>query len=303
MTSKILIDTDPGFDDSIALLLALSSCENRVFGAVSVFGNHYSRLTYSNLSYVVEIAKSLGGDNPLIAKGVDRPLIKKYSPFYKIHGKVGLGASQLEYTKHKTIVDFENVYKNFLNKNIPNKKILMLGPLTNLAKYLEKYPEMINKLPETVVMGGSFFTKGNYSESIEANFGHDPEAVSAVWGSAIKNVVIVPLDVTEKFVFDPAELINIKSKKLKNFIKISGETYFSYYKNNKNEPKVPIHDALAYIYTQKPEYFEVSYVGTRIKKDGQIVLDKDSSRKCFVVCSFNKSKVYNYFFKHMNFYT
>lgn len=303
MASRILIDTDPGFDDSLALFLALSSNKNSVEAITSVYGNSSLEVTHNNVVGILNFAKSIGSiANPDSGKGSEKPLKKHFIPYFKIHGKSGLGNHILTQSQNTPTVSFNTIYKKFFLSNKNNGKILMLGPLTNLARFIKANSFIQDQNLEVVIMGGCFFTKGNYSDSVEANFGYDPEAARTVIESSIKNITLIPLDLTEKFVLFQGDLAKVRSPRLAKFLQIASSDYFSFYKKGLKSSFAPIHDALAYLYTLRPDLFKTTKTPVRIDSQGKSIIDSYSDKYVSIAYSARIKDLYNVFLKELNSY-
>ena len=196
MPRKLVIDTDPGVDDAMAILMALASPELHVLGLTTIFGNASTDTTTQNALRLVEIGGN--GEVP-VARGADTPLTTPYlGPVPQVHGHNGLGDAPLPIPTHQPI---EGPAADFLWRQVsayPNDvTLLALGPLTNLALALQKYPELATLVEEVVVMGGNALVPGNATPVAEANINNDPEAADLVFG-ADWSVTMVGLDVTHQ---------------------------------------------------------------------------------------------------------
>ncbi|MEM0900837.1 MAG: nucleoside hydrolase [Pseudomonadota bacterium] len=193
---KIIIDTDPGQDDAIAILLALASDALDVLGIVSVAGNVPLDLTTKNALKIVELSGRL--DTPVYV-GCEQPLLRDLITAEYVHGKTGLDGPDLPEptlpTQPQHGVDF---ILQTLAENEPNTITLCtLGPLTNIAVALTKAPEIVRRAKRIVMMGGGFFEGGNVTPAAEFNIYVDPHAAEAVFRSGIP-ITMVPLDCTHK---------------------------------------------------------------------------------------------------------
>jgi purine nucleosidase len=196
-TRKIIIDTDPGQDDAVAILLALASPEDvEVLGITAVAGNVPLNLTQKNARIVCELA---GKPDTKVFAGCDAPLARKLVTAEHVHGKTGLDGPVLaEPTmdlQPQHAVDF---IIDTLQREPPGSVTLCpLGPLTNIATALQKAPEIAPRIQEIVLMGGAYFEVGNITPAAEFNIYVDSEAADIVFKSGIPTTVM-PLDVTHK---------------------------------------------------------------------------------------------------------
>ena len=197
MTRKIIIDTDPGQDDAVAILLALaSSDEIDVLGVVSVAGNVPLWRTTENACKIVELAGKIGV--PVFA-GCARPMRRQPVTAEHVHGETGLNGIDLpspsvpQQAQHGVDFIIETVLAH-ADKEIT---LCTLGPLTNVAMALIKAPEIAFKIREIVSMGGAYFEVGNITPAAEFNIYVDPEAAAVVLESGVP-VTLLPLDVTHQ---------------------------------------------------------------------------------------------------------
>lgn len=196
MTRKIIIDTDPGQDDALAILLAFSSPELDVLGITAVAGNVPLALTELNARKICELA---GRPDAKVFAGADRPLLRALITAEHVHGKTGLDGPDLPVptmplqTQHA--VDF--IIETLRREEPGSVTLCALGPLTNVAQVLIRAPELAPRIREIVLMGGGFFEGGNITPTAEFNIHVDPHAAQIVLQSGVP-VTILPLDVTHK---------------------------------------------------------------------------------------------------------
>jgi purine nucleosidase len=195
MPRKIIIDTDPGQDDAVAILLALASPELEVLGVTAVAGNVPLSLTALNARKVVELS---GRAVPVMA-GRDRPLARPLVTAEHVHGKTGLDGADLPEPAlpldGRDAVDF---LVDTLRAEPPGSVTLCpLGPLSNIGAALRQAPDIAARIERIVLMGGAYFEVGNITPAAEFNVYVDPEAAAAVLACGAP-VTIVPLDCTHK---------------------------------------------------------------------------------------------------------
>ncbi len=210
MPQKIIIDTDPGQDDAVALLLALASDELEVIAVVTVAGNVDLAKTTTNAAKVLELAGR--ADIPLYAGG-DRPLgQRELVTAEHVHGPTGLDGPDLP-EPQIAVQDTHGVdfLVESLRANDPGTITLCtLGPLTNVAAALNKAPDIASRIKELVVMGGAYFEVGNITPAAEFNVFVDPEAADIVLRSDIP-VTLLSLDVTHRVLTTPERLARIRA--------------------------------------------------------------------------------------------
>ncbi len=200
----IVIDTDPGQDDAVALLLALASPELAVLGITAVAGNVPLRLTESNARRICELA---GRSDTKVFAGCARPLVRTLTTAESVHGRTGLDGCDLpEPTmplQSSHAVDW--MVETLMAAGDGEVTLCTLGPLTNVAMAMVKEPRIRSKIGEIVMMGGGFFEGGNVTPAAEFNIFVDPHAAHVVFTSGCK-LTLMPLDVTHKALTTPARL-------------------------------------------------------------------------------------------------
>lgn len=193
----VIIDTDPGVDDALALMLAFSSPELVVEGVTTVAGNVSQEKTHRNALKMLEF---LGvGDTP-VARGAEKPLLREARGAEEFHGETGLGDAALPEPRLRS--DERSAVELILEKCEElgeGLTIVAIGPLTNIASAIIAEPRMVGGVAGLVIMGGAFnvtpYGHGNVTPAAEFNIWHDPEAAKIVFNSGIP-LTAVGLDVT-----------------------------------------------------------------------------------------------------------
>ena len=194
---KIIIDTDPGQDDAVAILLAFACPEELdVLGITAVAGNVPLALTEKNARIICELAGKT--DVPVFA-GCDTPLKRKLVTAEHVHGKTGLDGPPLAEPRMPLqdahAVDF--IIETLRREPSGTVTLVPIGPLTNIATAFERAPDIVERVQEIVIMGGAYFEVGNITPAAEFNIYVDPEAADIVFKSGAP-LVVMPLDVTHK---------------------------------------------------------------------------------------------------------
>ncbi|MFI0395273.1 nucleoside hydrolase [Paracoccus jiaweipingae] len=196
MTRKIIIDTDPGQDDAIAILLALASPELQLLGLTTVAGNVPLPLTTRNARVICELAGRT--DIPVFA-GCDRPLRRDLVTAEHVHGKSGLDGFDLPDPAMPVqpvhAVDF--IIDTLRRHDSGTVTLVPIGPLTNIATAFRKAPDIIPRVAGIVLMGGAYFEVGNITPAAEFNIYVDPEAAAEIFASGVR-LTVMPLDVTHR---------------------------------------------------------------------------------------------------------
>ena len=188
MKNKYFIDTDTASDDAVALLMALEWEDVEVLGISIVSGNMSVEQGSINARYTVELCKK----NVPVYVGANKPLVKKREHADWFNGPDGMG--NMNYPApmlQETDGDFIDVLNNHINENPDEITLVTLGPLTNVANFIKKYPESFLKLKNIVIMGGASNTVGNVTPAAEYNIWCDPEAADIVFKSKHHDISMV----------------------------------------------------------------------------------------------------------------
>ena len=248
----LVICTDPGIDDFIALSMVLSRPEFDVLGMVALSGNVGLDVTVNNALLACEY--NARADIPVLA-GSAKPLARPARSASNIHGKSGLGASLELYAKgtpsDKNGADF---IIEMARKYTGKLEILSLGPLTDVALALEKAPEIAKAIACITIMGGGVHA-GNATRYAEFNIVADPEAASVVFSSGVKTVMI-GLDATNCCLQPRADIELLRADTaLGQLVPAMLTDYSDVYKQVHNLDGMIIHDAISAVYLWKPELF------------------------------------------------
>ncbi|CEG25722.1 ribonucleoside hydrolase RihC [Bacillus sp. B-jedd] len=264
MTKRpIIIDTDPGIDDAVAIAAALYSDELDVRLITTVGGNVGIENVTKN---ALKLLKFFGKNIP-VAKGADRPLIRAAIDASNVHGETGMGGYEFEEPTGDLLLK-ENAVNAMYNTIISSKEpitIVPIGPLTNIALLLKVYPEVKKNIAEIVLMGGSI-SRGNAGVMAEFNIFADPEAAKIVFKSELP-IVMVGLDVGLKALVYPED-----SEKLKNMNKTGNMLYhlFSNYRGGSMKTGLKMYDSCAIAYLLKPEMYEVAETFVDVEVNGSL---------------------------------
>ena len=243
---KVIIDCDPGIDDSLAILLAINSPELEVLGLTITSGNVPAQLGAKNALKALQMCQRL--DIPVYI-GEELPLERELVTAQDTHGEDGVGENFYEDVDAKILyggVDFIiDTLKN--NKDV---SIIALGPLTNIAKALMKDKKAFDNLDEFVSMGGAFRIHGNCSPVAEFNYWVDPHGADYVYKNLPKKIHMVGLDVTRKIVLTPniIEFINRLDKDMAKYITEITRFYIDFHWEQEGIIGCVINDPLAVAY-------------------------------------------------------
>jgi len=203
----ILIDTDPGVDDAMAILMALASPELDVVGLTTIFGNAATDVTTRNAFSLLETA---GRTDIPVAVGRSNPIATDYlGPVPQVHGADGLGNASLHAPQEQPVeADAATFIHDTVAASPGEVTVLTLGPVTNLADAITRFPDVVDLVDRVVVMGGNALVPGNATPTAEANINNDPEAADLVFGAGW-DITMVGLDVTQQVTLSGAAIERI----------------------------------------------------------------------------------------------
>jgi len=248
---KLIIDTDPGIDDAIAIAIALFSDELDVKLITTVAGNVSLDLVTENTLKIL----TFFGKNIPVAKGAKEPLLVKFDDAKDVHGASGMDGYDFGEPNRSNLLDEHAVNamrRSILESDTP-VTIAAIGPLTNIALLLKMYPEVKENIDEIVFMGGSL-TRGNKTVMGEFNIATDPEAAKIVFTSGVK-LVMAGLDMGLK------ALVYLEdSEKIKTFGKTGDMMYslFQKYRGGSFKTGLKMYDSCAISYLLCPEMYEIT---------------------------------------------
>jgi len=270
---KIIIDTDPGQDDAVAILLALASpVEIDVLGVVAVAGNVPLPLTEKNTRIICELAGR--PDIPVFA-GCDAPMARKLVTAEHVHGKTGLDGPQLpEPTMPLQAQNGVDYIIETLRTEPPSTVTLVpIGPLTNIGVAFKRAPDIIERVQEIVLMGGAYFEVGNITPSAEFNIYVDPEAADIVFNSGA-TITVMPLDVTHKALTSAKWIADIKALDTDVGRMVASWTdFFERFDIEKyGSQGAPLHDPCTIAYLINSDLFQGRHINVAIETHSDLTL-------------------------------
>ena len=280
MPESILIDTDPGIDDAMAILFALKAPELDVLALTTVFGNHFVEITTRNALRLLELA---GRNDIPVARGAGSPLVREYKdPPMFVHGADGLGDAGL--TGEPETEAAHTRAAQFIVEAVMSRPgeitLVPIGPLTNLAMALKLEPRIVKTAKRVVLMGGTAFAPGNVSPVAEANIWNDPDAAAIVFGAGWE-VVMVGLDVTTKIHMTRAyvDALGATGAPYAELVARIVPHYQAFHLHAyQNDGTLHTHDPAAIAYLIRPELFQMAQYRVRVDTSGfgtgQIVVDR-----------------------------
>jgi len=271
-TRKIIIDTDPGQDDAVAILLALASPELEILGITAVAGNVPLALTVKNARMICELA---GRTDVKIFAGAVRPMVRELVTAENVHGKTGLDGPTLPEptmpVQDRHAVDF--LVDTLMAEKPGSVTICALGPLTNVALALVREPKIASRICEIVLMGGGLFEGGNVTPAAEFNIYVDPHAADVVLRAGIPTVVI-PLDCTHKALTTAKRVDAFRklgTKPAKAVVEML-EFFERYDEHKYGTDGGPLHDPCVIAYLLQPGLFGGRYINVAVETSSELTL-------------------------------
>ncbi|AFO87140.1 nucleoside hydrolase [Phaeobacter inhibens] len=270
---KIIIDTDPGQDDAVAILLALASPQEiDLLGITCVAGNVPLALTQTNARRVCEVA---GRPDVAVHAGCDAPLQRPLITAEHVHGKTGLDGPELwDPTMPLAAAHGVDFIIDTLRREAPGTVTLCpLGPLTNIAAAFQKAPDIVDRVQEIVLMGGAYFEVGNITPAAEFNIYVDPEAAAAVLTSGVP-VTMMPLDVTHKALATRARVEKIRAldTKVARFTAEMLDFFERFDVEKYGSEGGPLHDPCVIAYLIRPELFSGRKINVVVETTSELTL-------------------------------
>lgn len=259
--TPIILDTDPGIDDAVAIAAALFAPQLDVKLITTVAGNVSVEKTTRNALQLMHFWQK---DIP-VAQGAATPLVRKLRDAAYVHGESGMeGYAFVEHSRKPLEVPaFEAIYQ-CLNSSDEPVTLVTIGPLTNIALLLTQYPQSKNKIKRLVMMGGSA-GRGNFTPNAEFNIAIDPEAAARVFDSGL-DIVMCGLDVTNQAMLSPDYLqrlpqLNQTGKML--------HALFSHYRSGSMATGLRMHDLCAIAWLVKPDLFRMQPCFVAVETHGE----------------------------------
>jgi inosine-uridine nucleoside N-ribohydrolase len=250
LAERIVIDCDPGHDDAIAILLALASPEVELLGVTTVAGNQTLEKTTANAIRVLDFA---GRDDVPVAAGADRPLVRERHVAAHVHGETGLDGPHLPPPQREPLDEHA---VEFLARTVHGATLVPIGPLTNVALLLARYPEV---RPARIVLMGGSIGLGNITPAAEFNIWEDPEAAARVFASGL-DLTMIGLDVTHQALLysEDAERLR-ESGRTGRLVAELYDFFHRYHERTYGFGGSPIHDALALAQVFRPELVKTEH--------------------------------------------
>lgn len=266
MSHKIILDTDPGIDDAMAIFFAFQHPEIDVLGLTTVFGNVPVDMAAKNAITLCDLAKQ----SIPVCKGVARPWVGPESTYaHFVHGDDGFG--NIDYPAAKGEPDPRSSAQFIVDmaRQYPGEITLVaIGPLGNLALALRLEPDLPKLIKGVSIMGGAAFVGGNVTPVAEANIWNDAYAAEIVF-AADWELTMFGLDVTYACPFSPDFLTQLKSvnPSLGGFVHDAAQFYTKFYSQNEEQDVCYFHDAMPLAHLIEPSLFELKTGHARVSTD------------------------------------
>ncbi|SEW46260.1 Inosine-uridine nucleoside N-ribohydrolase [Cognatiyoonia koreensis] len=268
---KMIIDTDPGIDDALAIALAHALPEIELLGLTTVFGNTFVHQSSRNARYILDL---LGADLP-VAEGAALPWgATTYQPSANVHGTEGLG----------DLLDIPQIGQNahesaaaFLVRNAaahPGALVVCaIGPLTNIADAIKLDPHFATNVKQLVIMGGAYDIPGNITPEAEANIFHDIAAANAVFAAGF-DLVMVGLNATHQTLLTADDFAQMaQASAVGQFIDEISHYYLRFYESVGKHDGCAMHDSTAVLACVYPERFTFIETGLFVDEKGATIAD------------------------------
>ncbi len=281
---RVILDTDPGIDDALAIILAMLSPELRVEAITTVSGNVHVDLCTRNVRRILEILKPEKA--PIIARGEENPLaaVETSLGASVVHGRDGLGnldrfaardGAKLYPEPSRYHVSPDNAVDVILSTiaRYPYEVTLIpTGPLTNVASAIIQDAEQMRNLKEIIIMGGAFNVPGNVTAVAEFNVFSDPHAADVVVNSGLP-ITFVGLDVTQQVIMSPQfvrQEIEPLNTRLSRFICHITSFYMDFHREHDGIVGCYLHDPLAIGVAIDPGIVETENLYVQVETQGEI---------------------------------
>lgn len=290
MATPLLIDTDMGVDDAVALTLALRSNAVDLVGVASVEGNVPLAQATANVG---RLLAALGLRNrPPVARGLAQTTAGlEYSAH--VHGSDGMGNLDLPTPETFSPGSYLEMYEQLIDRHGKSLAILAIGPLTNLASLVRLKPELLPRAGPIVIMGGAVWCPGNVTPDAEFNFYRDPQAAATVLSAGL-SVTVVPLDVTRQVQMDESHVAHLSRSQSRTGHLLARMIRFPLEQSvDGGRGTFLVHDALALGVLIWPSLFMRARMGLEVAVSGRQAgrvrptVGKDKGRQIGVVISVN----------------
>jgi len=261
---KLIIDTDPGHDDAMALMLACASENLGILAVTTVCGNSTIENTTRNARYMLDF---IGRNDVPVYSGADKPLIKELRTA-TVHGQSGLEGIDPTNESNLTGDAVERMLE-VIKGNPGEVTLVALGPLTNVAQAIEADPSTMGKLKQIVAMGGAIDVPGNMNRVAEFNVFVDPDAADTVMRFPVPKT-LVPLDACNRIRMQLEDFQAISDTRNRELLLRMVEPYIKNVGDNLGMQGAPMYDPLTIFYLLQPEDCTVTARHVLVETDGKV---------------------------------
>ncbi|KIC42598.1 nucleoside hydrolase [Ruegeria sp. ANG-R] len=264
---KLIVDTDPGIDDAMAIAYAAAAPDIELIGLTTVFGNTHVHQSSRNARFLVD---KLGLSIP-VAEGA--PFARdedSHAPSEHVHGPEGFGdVTEIPQIGENHRLPAAEFLVEMARKHRGELVVCAVGPLTNIADAMRLDPQFAGNLAKLVIMGGAVFCPGNITRHAEANIYHDAKAADEVF-AAPPQTVLVGLDVTLKTLYEVADFEGLaqRSPDMGGFLRDISRFYLKFYQEVGGLEGCGLHDSTAVIACTNEPMFEMVEMGLHVVLDG-----------------------------------
>lgn len=270
---KLIIDTDPGHDDALAILMTILSNQFDVLAITTVAGNATIEKVTRNAQAILDL---IGSHVPVFS-GVDKPLKRKLVTAV-VHGESGMAGFDTTNTDFEITENAPQRLVELVKARPSEITILALGPLSNVARAIQIDSKFTKRVNQLVIMGGAIDVPGNKNRVAEFNFFVDPEAADVVFQSNIPKV-LVPLDVCNEVVLRVEDFQKIKNESLKSILIPMMKHFVTGLTTDEGTTGILIYDALAAYYLFNPNAFTLELMDVVIETQGKYTFGMSVSEK------------------------
>lgn len=270
MARPILIDTDTGVDDALALIYALRCTDANVVAITTVAGNVEVEKCTHNVLTILDLLDI--NPRPPVAQGAAKPLVETLLTAPEVHGDDGLGNTQqgrpiLRATDHDAVQLITKMCRDYGSE----LTIITLGPMTNLARVWQQSPQVLASVERIVAMGGAFWVPGNTGPVAEFNFYVDPQAAHLIFNAGLA-VTVVPLDLTEQLVLYRSDMVERAAQRpgpVTDFVMGVTANYMRYHVQGVGFLGGYLHDPTAVAIAIEPGLAETQRVHVDVEAKGE----------------------------------
>ena len=260
---SVIIDTDPGHDDALAIILLEKSGVADIKAVTTVAGNSTIQNVTNNARYILDL---LGVPTPLFS-GSSKPIKRKLIQAV-VHGKSGLDGAEIK-KREKLTGDAVEKIISIIRENPGKISIVAIGPETNVAKAFIRDPKLPSLIKQVVIMGGAVDVPGNKNRVAEFNIFVDPEAADIVFRAAVKKVLI-PLDVCNDIILRKTDFEKLRKTPLTESVLRMMDKYIYGLSVNEKVRGALMYDPLAAYYLINPSAYELQLMDIKIETSGEI---------------------------------